>query len=115
MRVSLSAISGAAEAVEFEALPNSGEREKRPRITNTETLDGGNIITHSGFSEADVDIQVRARVSSAVVAQIDSLISNYTVIYASIQGLGIYKALIGKFTNLRGDISLTLVIKEKIS
>ena len=84
-----------------------------PRVTRTATLDGGAVIEHKGFSEADRTFNIRGEIDEN---QLDILweLHKETTVYVSCK-YGFFSGAIQRIRADNGELYLTIYIKEKLS
>lgn len=85
------------------------------RVSRTKTLDGGVTIDDMGFSWGDVTLKLLfSALSEATAENIRRLTSSYTNLIVSTKD-GVFSTSPSRFDNKEGVVTLTLLIKEKIS
>jgi len=82
------------------------------RVSRTATLDGGSVITHSGYSDGDRTLSVYARISEAQANILWAIFRSETFVLVSIPD-GLYYAAIQRVRTDNGDLSMTILIKNR--
>ena len=112
--ISISKLTGDATAgsVIIHELSSSDLKEKTSRVSRTKTLDGGVYINHSGFAHGDRTLSIKARLSSTQSAILTSIYESETFVLMSIPD-GLYLGVIESMNDNNGDLSMSLMIKQK--
>jgi len=84
------------------------------RVSRSATLDGGAVITHSGFSHGDRTLSVKGDVSAADEAVITALVQSSTLLRISMKD-GVFLGAISAMKIDNGSLDMTILIQEKIS
>lgn len=82
------------------------------RVSRVATLDGGSVITHSGFSDGDRTLSVYARLNKADSDLLWNMFKNETFVLVSIPD-GLFYSSIQRVKVDSGDLSMTILIKNK--
>lgn len=94
--------------------PESSLEDTVPRVTRTATLDGGCVITHSGFSNSDRTFEIDAFLEEPEVIKVRNIYENHSVVYIATV-LGLFKGALSRFKNINGAVKLTVLVEEKIT
>ncbi|MBW1802553.1 MAG: hypothetical protein JRJ85_17695 [Deltaproteobacteria bacterium] len=85
------------------------------RLVRTKTLDGGVVISDSGFSDGDRTLRIVAlNVGGALAAALETMHQNNTIIGLSMAG-GFYSAAIKTLSIKDGGAVLAVFLKSKLS
>jgi len=82
------------------------------RVSRTATLDGGSVITHSGYSDGDRTLSIYARISKDQSKILWAIFRNETFVLVSISD-GLYYCTIQRLRTDSGDLSMTILIKNR--
>jgi hypothetical protein len=82
------------------------------RISRVATLDGGSVITHSGYSDGDRTLSVYARLNKAQSDLLWGIFKNETFVLVSISD-GLFYSSIQRVRIDNGDLSMTILIKNR--
>lgn len=111
--ISISTITqNASGAVIIEELLISSVNNNSARISRVATLDGGSVITHSGYSDGDRTLSVYARLNKAQSDLLWSIFKNETFVLVSIPD-GLFYSSIQRVRIDNGDLSMTILIKNR--
>jgi hypothetical protein len=91
-----------------------GQKRRTARVSRTATLDGGCVITHSGFSYSDYTLSAVAFFSKADEDRIRAVFERETFLRVSTK-FGFFSGAIESLTENRGKTRITLLITEKLS
>lgn len=95
--------------------PDSKLLDLQPRISRVATLDGGAVLTHSGFAHGDRTLAIKATdISEADAAKLRSLVENETLLYFSLSD-GFFSGMIQRLVIDNGALQMTVLLKEKLS
>jgi hypothetical protein len=94
--------------------PETQTRDATRRIARRKTLDGGVVITDSGFAHGDRDLSIRIVSSEALWTQLWAFFQSVLAVTVSTDD-GCYVASLEKITESNGEIYLSIMLKEKIS
>lgn len=92
--------------------PDSNIEDTQLRVTRTATLDGGCVISNSGFSESDRTFEIDTELEDTEANKLRYIYQKSESVYVSTI-IGFFKGIISRFRNLNGDIRLTILIEEK--
>jgi len=81
--ISITSKTGSSEGVIFEELPGSKFKDLVPRVTKSKTLDGGVVYDHRGMVTADREFNIRALLTEAQTAALQTIIENETYVNLS--------------------------------
>jgi len=95
-------------------LPASKFHDSEARVNRMSTLDGGCVITHSGFCDADRTFDIKARLNEADTEILRDIYRDETLINLATPE-AFFRAAIEHLKSDNGDIRLTLLIKERLS
>jgi len=87
-------------------------RNNTARISRIATLDGGSTITHSGYSDSDRTLSISGRINKTNSEVLWDLFENETFMLFSIND-GLYLGVIQSLDIDNGELSLTILIKNK--
>ena len=94
--------------------PNSEIHRGSARVSRTATLDGGVVLTHSGFSHGDRTLRIKARVDQDQADAIWVLHTTETLLVVAVKD-GVFYCAIQDLQLDNGDCRITILIKEKLS
>ena len=86
----------------------------RSRVSRSATLDGGAVIDHQGYADADLVFDIVAELTEAQEAVLWSLYKAETYINVSTKE-GFFKAVISAMHPDEGRVGFTILVQEKIS
>lgn len=84
------------------------------RVSRTKTLDGGAVITHSGFSHGDRTLSVKAESTREQAGDLEAIFRQETLVNLSMRD-GFYSGVISYLSTENGELSMTVLLKEKLS
>ena len=98
--------------VTFEELPDSDFRNTPARVSRTMTLDGGAVIDHRGFYDADRRFDIKARLDDQEKEDLlwSIYLNNIFVNLACREGF--FKGAISKMELKFGEVNFTFLVKE---
>ena len=105
--------NSAGDLVFFEK-PGSRIDDTQVRLSRSATLDGGCVIDHRGFSDADRQMDIEAELAQADAEKLSDIYSGQTLVWISVRH-GFYKAAISRLWLNDGQVRMTVLIKEKLS
>ena len=112
--ISLSSITADSDgSIVFDTLPSSEIKETSRRVSRTKTLDGGCVITDSGFSDSDRTLSVNAEYSSDVATILNHLHQDKTLIHIAVDE-DFFSGVISSL-KIKDNIKIQILIKEKLS
>ena len=82
------------------------------RVSVSATLDGGGIITHYGFSNADRKFEINASMDESKTSKVKNIFETHQYINISTR-LGIFRAAISRLWANFGQIKMTVLIEQK--
>lgn len=94
--------------------PQSELTNKTARVTRAATLDGGSVITHSGYSDGDLTLRIKAEITEAEKTIINEMFEFESLIHVAAAS-GFYSGAIERFYANDGNMEMTILIKEKLS
>jgi hypothetical protein len=106
-----------AGAVIIDADPDASElKSAERRVSRTATLDGGCVITDTGFSHADRTFTISARLDDeATEAAIRRMHQTYSLVVVSTPD-GVYQGAIERVRVTKGGtITVRILVKQKLS
>ena len=106
--------SNAAGAVILKEFTDSGKYDSTARISKVSTLDGGVVMVHSGVTDGDRNISVKARLSATDEGYLKDIYEDETLVVVSTAD-GCYLGGILNFNKNNGIVTISISIKEKIS
>ena len=113
--ISLSTITqNSSGTIVLNELPETSLSDTTARISRTATLDGGVIITHSGFAHGDRTFSIRSEVTGAEAVILEALHQTETIIWISCSE-GFFSGAIDSLDIDSGALSMSILIKEKLS
>lgn len=97
-------------------LENPGSRidDNSVRVSRTATLDGGCVIDHRGFSDADRQFEIEAELTEAETDKLNDIFTDETFVWVAARH-GFYKGVISRLWLNGGQVRMTVLIKEKLS
>jgi len=113
-----SGLASTAGHLIFDEDPGSRLADLTARVSRTGTLDGGAVLTHSGFSDADRTLTITAtgarQLDQALAETLMTLFSTLTRQYLACEAGHFYGAIdAANFRN--GDLRLRFLVEEKLS
>lgn len=100
-----------ATDMEIEMANRSGAR----RVSRTPTLDGGVVVSDTGYADGDRDfIVTELNAAKEAVDYAQYIVENYGLINVATRD-GVYTAVPESYNISRGTLSLRLLITEKLS
>ena len=95
--------------------PGAELRSSSRRVSRTASLDGGCVMTDHGVSHSDRNLEMSVTGPSAeLVERIWGLYVTYSLIRVA-QHDGVYTATISRFRHRENQLSITILIKEKLT
>lgn len=88
--------------------------EGTARISRVATLDGGCVLTHSGYSDADRTLIFTAKAIKSKETILKTLFENESLFTIAVSD-GCYSGAISRLRILRGKVELEILYKEKLS
>ncbi len=92
----------------------SSIRNTRSRVSRAATLDGGSVIDHQGYSDADLKIEIVADLDAVQEALLWSIYKSETFLNISTVD-GVFKGVISAMHPNEGKVTFTILMQEKIS
>ncbi len=105
-------ISDANGNLIFKELKDSDVFNKSARVTRTATLDGGVYINHSGYTDGDRTLKIKALLNKEKEDILTYIFESFTKIILSIAE-GIYIASISYINLVNGTANITILIEKK--
>jgi hypothetical protein len=96
------------------ALPDTEMRSGSRRVSRTKTLDGGVVITDSGFAHGDRDMSITAQSSALLWNRLWTFFQAAALITVSTDE-GCFSAAPDTIQEGEGKIIMNVLIKEKLS
>ncbi len=84
------------------------------RVSRSATLDGGSVIDHQGYSNADLRFEIVADLTEDQEALLWSIYKSETYVNISTKE-GVFKGVISAMYPNEGKVTLTILVEEKIS
>ncbi len=84
------------------------------RLSRERTLDGGVVLTHSGVSHGDRTLSVMAAITEAEEEALRTIFEDETILQFALPD-GFYTGAIERIVTDNGDLSMSVLIKEKIA
>lgn len=84
------------------------------RVSRVATLDGGAVITHGGVTDADRTLKVRARIDEDTETKINDIFMSEVSVHVATP-IGYFLAALSQFNVDNGDMTLEILIEEKLS
>lgn len=111
--ISISAITqSTTSAIILDELSTSALNTNTSRVSRKTTLDGGNVITHSGYSDGDRTLSIYARINEDQADTLWAIFRSETFILVSIPD-GLYYSIIQRLRTDNGDLSMTILVKNR--
>lgn len=98
--------------VVFNETVQSRLRDLTARVSRTATLDGGCVITHSGVTDADRTLDIRAQLTADQADNLQAIYESETYVYLSCSQ-GFFYGVMDTCKISNGDLRLKFLIKEK--
>lgn len=98
--------------VVFYELPSTILEDSTPRVSRIATLDGGCVINHLGFADADRTFDIDAELDKSTVEIVRWIFENHQSVYLA-TSIGLFFGSLSRFKNESGRIKLTFWVKEK--
>ena len=111
--ISISAITqNTTGAIIIDELSTSALNTNTARVSRKTTLDGGNVIIHSGYSDGDRTLSIYARISEDQADALWVIFKGEAFVLISIPD-GLYYAVIQRLTTDNGDLSMAILINNR--
>lgn len=110
--ITISAIAS-SNWVTFKESPTSDIETYTARVSRRSTLDGGSIITHSGYTHTDRDITINASMTLEQWEDLKAIHQGETQVKLSMAD-GLYTAMLRRIQNKNGEVTIDLYILEQI-
>ena len=94
-------------------LPDSNLKSQNARVSRTATLDGGVVITHSGFSHGDRTFQVKAKPDESELATLEAIHQTETFIHLACRE-GFFSGAIDRMLFDGSILDLFFLVKERL-
>lgn len=107
-------IKDSAGDVIINELPESKLHDSSARVSRSATLDGGCVITDSGFCDADRTFDVRARPNKDDVETLRAIFKVHSLVHIA-TAEGFFSGKIERLGSDNGGIRMTVIIKEKLA
>jgi len=101
-------------SVIFDEGPKSKLRELTARVSRTGTLDGECVITHSGVTDADRTLDIRAELTEDEAADLQEIHENNLFLMLSCKR-GLFYGAIDTCNISNGDLRMKFLVQEKMS
>jgi hypothetical protein len=95
----------------FAARHSSDFRRAVPRISTRKTLDGGVVVSHFGFSNYDVPVNIIADLTESQVETIYSMIETETFLRIGLPH-GVFVGVITSFKPGNGESKITVQLRN---
>jgi hypothetical protein len=95
-------------------LPDTDIRGGDRRVSRTKTLDGGVVITDSGFAHGDRTFKINVSPSATLWAFLWSLFQTASVLFVSTDE-GCFSAVASDVRDQGDKIALEILVKQKLS
>ena len=105
-------ITSATRKVLFKELRTSKLFDTQARVSRVKTLDGGVVVTHSGVTDGDRTLQVKARLSDDQATSLKSIYTNDTFVNIAFSD-GLFYGVIQDLKSIKGELNMTILIKER--
>jgi hypothetical protein len=95
--------------------PNANTKMKANsrRVSRTKTLDGGVVITDSGYTDGDRTLEIHSNVTRVLWDKIWAIFKSYTLVYVATED-GFYSAAIEAARYEENEAVLTILVKERL-
>ena len=100
--------------VVFKEFRSSKLGELTARVSRTGTLDGDCAITHSGVTDADRTLEIRASLTKAIADDLKEIYENNLFVNLSCNQ-GLFYGAIDPCNISNGDLRMKFLVKEKMS
>lgn len=97
--------------METEAL--SPPESLTPRMTRTPTLDGGCVIVHNGFQDADRVMEFQADLSEAEALNLKNIVLTETYLTLACAD-GFFSGVVENFEDNKGRVKFRFWVKERV-
>jgi len=101
-------------AILLKELTNKNAYKSTARVSHNKTLDGGCVLVHSGVSDCDRPILIKASIRKTDESKMQTIYENETIVTISTKH-GCYSGAIQRLNMRGGIVSMNLLLKEKIS
>ena len=101
-------------SVIFDEDPKSKLRELTARASRTGTLDGECVITHSGVTDADRTLDIRATLTEDQADDLQAIHENNLFLMLSCKQ-GLFYGVIDTCNISNGDLRMKFLVQEKMS
>ena len=81
------------------------------RVSRVSTLDGGSVVTDSGYTDTDRTLVIVAEVTEAQDAMLETMIKNFALLTVSTRA-GCFACAPGDFTLGDGEVRLNILVAE---
>lgn len=105
--------SDAAGAVVFKLLPDSNLEAYERRVSRIKTLDGGCVITDSGYSDSDRTIRAIVRYDEQKYCTIKTIFQNNAIVNIALRD-GLYSGAMQSLSINENTIRVTVLVKERL-
>jgi hypothetical protein len=110
--VIITGIETGYDAVEFDELPASEMGGSSPRVTKSQTLDGGVSFDHRGFVTADRQFRFKSYLSDEMAERFNSIYENETYVHLACKE-GFFTGVIAQKKIDNGLLDMTFWVKEQ--
>lgn len=109
-----SQLFNASGAYMLDILPDADLRAGQRRISRSKTLDGGVVITDSGFAHGDRTLRINVKSSLVDWQGLWALFQDTALIYISMDD-GCYSGVMESLADKGDKIAMTIFLKEKLT
>ncbi len=99
--------------VVFDETAKSRLRDLTSRVSRTATLDGDCVIIHSGVTDADRTLDIRADLTEAQADDLQTIYESETLVYLSCKS-GLFYGAMDTCKISNGSLQLKFLVKEKL-
>jgi len=105
-------ITSATRSVIFQELKTSILDDVQARVSRVKTLDGGVVVTHSGVTDGDRTLQIKARLTETQAIALKAIYTNDTFISIAFTD-GVFYGVIQTLKSIKHELNMTILIKER--
>ena len=87
-------------------------RDNTSRVSRVKTLDGGVVVTHSGYSDGDITVNIEAEISTTVSDTLWYIFRNHSYINLASKE-GVFLSVIRSLKIDNGKMKMTILIKSR--
>jgi len=105
-------ITSSTRSAIIKELKTSDLHSTTARVSRAKTLDGGVSITHSGTTDGDRTLKIKAKITKTQSDALWAIYNNDTFIQIAFSD-GVFYGVIENFKTNNGNLDMTILIKER--